>query len=84
MVYPEEVDDFLKDEVKEECQKHGPVKDITIVQVGGEIRIFVRYEKMEDATKARGIFDKRFFNGRFKIEATYYDEELLNHQGYLG
>uniref|UniRef100_A0AC35FBP7 RRM domain-containing protein n=1 Tax=Panagrolaimus sp. PS1159 TaxID=55785 RepID=A0AC35FBP7_9BILA len=83
MVYPEEVDDFLKDEVKEECEKHGPVKDVTIVQVRGEIRIFVRYEKMEDATKARGIFDKRFFNGR-QIEATYYDEELLNHQDYLG
>uniref|UniRef100_A0A914Y6G7 RNA recognition motif domain-containing protein n=1 Tax=Panagrolaimus superbus TaxID=310955 RepID=A0A914Y6G7_9BILA len=83
MVYPEEVDDFLKDEVKEECEKHGPVKDVTIVQVRGEIRIFVRYEKMEDATTARGVFDKRWFNGR-QVEAVPYDEELLNHQDYLG
>ena len=28
MVYPEEVDDMLKEEVKEECEKHGPVQDV--------------------------------------------------------
>jgi len=83
MVLPEEVDEYLQQEVKEECEKYGPVLDVTIVQVRGEIRIFVRYQNMDDATKARGVFDKRWFNGR-QIEAVPYDEELLNHKDFMG
>ncbi|KAE9552638.1 hypothetical protein FO519_004151 [Halicephalobus sp. NKZ332] len=83
MVLPEEVDDYLQQEVKEECEKYGPVLDVTVVQVRGEIRIFVKYQNIEDATKARGLFDKRWFNGR-QIEAVPYDEELLNHRDFMG
>ena len=55
MVTPDEVDDHLGSEVKEECsQKYGPVRNCIIYKVVSHpeaIRIFVEFENVQDADR---------------------------------
>lgn len=81
MVGPGEVDDELHVETKEECAKHGPVRECLIFEVQGtelpeeeRVRIFVAFEKQESAVKAYVAMNGRFFGGR-QIQASFFDEE---------
>ena len=58
MVGPGQVDEDLEDEVANECSKYGQVKSVMIFEVTTPgypdhqaVRIFVEFERMEQATK---------------------------------
>ncbi|XP_071690192.1 DNA-damage-repair/toleration protein 111-like [Rutidosis leptorrhynchoides] len=84
MVGPGEVDDDLETEVAEECAKYGTVTRVLIFEitepnfpVDEAVRIFVQFERSEQATKALVDLEGRFFGGR-TVRATFYDEERFN------
>uniref|UniRef100_A0A0E0C310 G-patch domain-containing protein n=1 Tax=Oryza meridionalis TaxID=40149 RepID=A0A0E0C310_9ORYZ len=81
MVGPGEVDDELEEEVASECSKYGTVLrvlifEITQVDFPAEeaVRIFILFERAEEATKAMIDLEGRFFGGRV-VRATFFDEE---------
>lgn len=84
MVGPGEVDDDLETEVAEECAKYGTVTRVLIFEitepnfpVDEAVRIFVQFERSEQATKALVDLEGRFFGGRV-VKATFYEEERFN------
>ncbi|KAG6554587.1 hypothetical protein Mapa_003605 [Marchantia paleacea] len=81
MVGPGEVDGELEDEVASECTKYGTVTRVLIFEitepdfpVTEAVRIFVQFERAEQATKALVDLDGRFFGGRV-VRASFYDVE---------
>ncbi|CAH9141502.1 unnamed protein product [Cuscuta epithymum] len=81
MVGPGEVDDDLEGEVAEECTKFGTVTRVLIFEITESnfphdeaVRIFIQFERAEQATKALIELDGRFFGGRI-VRAGFYDEE---------
>ncbi|ORX50794.1 hypothetical protein BCR36DRAFT_370277 [Piromyces finnis] len=78
-----EVDDTLQEETAEECQKYGEVKTCLIYEVKGNVqddeavRIFIKFGKIEEAAKAFGALNGRFFGGR-KVKAKYFDENRFS------
>ncbi|KAI5079955.1 hypothetical protein GOP47_0005434 [Adiantum capillus-veneris] len=84
MVGPGEVDDELEDEVASECAKYGTVTRVLIFEITEPdfpateaVRIFVQFERSEQATKALVDLDGRFFGGRV-VHAGFYDEDRFN------
>ena len=80
-VGPGEVDDELEDEVASECAKYGTVSRVLIFEitqadfpVDEAVRIFIQFERAEEATKAMLDLQGRFFGGRV-VQATFFDEE---------
>ncbi|XP_009592306.1 DNA-damage-repair/toleration protein DRT111, chloroplastic [Nicotiana tomentosiformis] len=80
MVGPGEVDDDLEGEVAEECTKFGTVTRVLIFEITEAnfpheeaVRIFVQFERAEQATKALIELEGRFFGGRI-VRACFYDE----------
>ncbi|VFR03054.1 unnamed protein product [Cuscuta campestris] len=81
MVGPGEVDDDLEGEVAEECTKFGTVTRVLIFEItepnfphDEAVRIFIQFERAEEATKALIELDGRFFGGRI-VRAGFYDED---------
>ncbi|GJN29597.1 hypothetical protein PR202_gb17838 [Eleusine coracana subsp. coracana] len=81
MVGPGEVDDELEDEVASECAKYGTVLRVLIFEITQAnfppeeaVRIFIQFERAEEATKAMIDLQGRFFGGRV-VQATFFDEE---------
>ncbi|CAK9267638.1 unnamed protein product, partial [Sphagnum jensenii] len=84
MVGPGEVDSELEDEVASECTKYGTVTRVLIFEitepdfpVTEAVRIFVQFERPEQATKALVDLDGRFFGGRV-VRASFYDEDRFS------
>eukprot|EP00249_Psilotum_nudum_P014741 c24978_g1_i1 orf=109-1479(+) len=84
MVGPGEVDDELEDEVASECTKYGNVTRVLIFEITEPnfppheaVRIFVQFERVEQATKGLVDLDGRFFGGR-TVHACFYDEGRFN------
>ncbi|XP_075486887.1 LOW QUALITY PROTEIN: DNA-damage-repair/toleration protein 111 [Primulina tabacum] len=84
MVGPGEVDDDLEGEVAEECAKFGIVTRVLIFEITEPnfpseeaVRIFIQFEKADQATKALIELEGRFFGGR-TVRATFYDEERFD------
>ncbi|MCD7465176.1 hypothetical protein HAX54_000741 [Datura stramonium] len=85
MVGPGEVDDDLEGEVAEECTKFGTVTRVLIFEITEAnfpheeaVRIFVQFERAEQATKALIELEGRFFGGRI-VHACFYDEERFSN-----
>ncbi|CAA0823756.1 DNA-damage-repair/toleration protein DRT111-chloroplastic [Striga hermonthica] len=85
MVGPGEVDDDLEGEVAEECTKFGTVTRVLIFEItepnfphDEAVRIFIQFERAEQATKALIELEGRFFGGRI-VRACFYDEERFNN-----
>ncbi|KAL6839679.1 hypothetical protein ACP4OV_030618 [Aristida adscensionis] len=81
MVGPGEVDDELEDEVASECAKYGTVLRVLIFEItqtdfpaDEAVRIFIQFERAEEATKAMIDLQGRFFGGRV-VQASFFDEE---------
>jgi len=76
LVNDDEYDDIVSD-VREECEKFGPVKSVHIPRpqdgMANVGKVFVEFEQVEDCTKAHGTLGGRLFAGRSVI-AVYYDE----------
>lgn len=86
MVGPGEVDPDLEDEVANECSKYGTVQSVMIFEVttagypdDQAVRIFVEFERMEQATKSVVDLGGRFFGGR-TVSATFFDEDRFDKQ----
>ncbi|KAG8365661.1 hypothetical protein BUALT_Bualt18G0129200 [Buddleja alternifolia] len=84
MVGPGEVDDDLEGEVAEECAKFGTVTRVLIFEITEQnfpheeaVRIFIQFERAEQATKAVIELEGRFFGGRV-VRACFYDEEKFS------
>eukprot|EP00898_Chlorokybus_atmophyticus_P008423 jgi/Chlat1/8582/Chrsp82S07968 len=84
MVGPGEVDDDLEGEVAEECTKYGTVVRVLIFEVTDPnypateaVRIYVKFSRAEEATKALVDLDGRFFGGRV-VKATFYEEDKFD------
>ncbi|KAJ7537283.1 hypothetical protein O6H91_12G106400 [Diphasiastrum complanatum] len=84
MVGPGEVDDELEDEVASECTKYGTVTRVLIFEITEPdfppteaVRMFIQFERSEQATKALVDLDGRFFGGRV-VRASFYDEEKFS------
>lgn len=80
-VGPGEVDLELEDEICSECTKYGTVARVVIFEiteadfpVTEAVRIFVQFQRSEEATKALVDLDGRFFGGRV-VRASFYDED---------
>ncbi|BAF05140.2 Os01g0526100 [Oryza sativa Japonica Group] len=80
-VGPGEVDDELEEEVASECSKYGTVLRVLIFEITQAdfpaeeaVRIFILFERAEEATKAMIDLEGRFFGGRV-VRATFFDEE---------
>lgn len=74
-----EVDESLEEETAEEASKYGKVRKCVIKEINGApddeaVRIFVEYERSEDAAKALADMNGRLFGGR-KVKARFYEEE---------
>merc|ERR1712232_427347 len=72
-----EVDEDLHEEIVEEANKFGNLVKCTIKEMKGApeeqaVRIFLHYERVEDAVKACDTFYARYFGGR-SVRARYYD-----------
>lgn len=80
MVTKETVDEGLKEEVTEECEKSGKVLSCVVnvntnaMNEEEEVRIFIEFEKKEHALKAFSSLNGRFFAGR-TVLASFYDEK---------
>lgn len=79
MVGAGEVDEDLEEETGEEAGKYGKLRRCVIKEIKGlpddqAVRIFLEYEKVEDATKALVDMNGRYFGGR-TVRARFYDEE---------
>jgi len=65
MVGPDEVDDELSAEVREECEeKCGPVRDVAVHVSHGVVNVQVEFGNGSDARAALKVFDGRMFGGR--------------------
>nr|CAB3467073.1 unnamed protein product [Digitaria exilis] len=80
-VGPGEVDDELEDEVASECARYGTVTRVLIFEITQNdfpaeeaVRIFIQFERAEEATKAMIDLQGRFFGGRV-VQASFFDEE---------
>uniref|UniRef100_A0A915B5W0 Splicing factor 45 n=1 Tax=Parascaris univalens TaxID=6257 RepID=A0A915B5W0_PARUN len=82
MVGPEEIDDQLEPEVKDEMKKYGQVNKVLIYRLlhasdEEAVRIFVEFTNVAQAIKAFVDLNGRYFGGR-SIRASFYDLERYN------
>lgn len=83
-----QVDDELEDEVGMESSKYGKVEGVFIFEVTEPgfpaeeaVRIFVRFDRIETATKALVDMEGRFFGGRV-VRATFFDEDKFDRNEF--
>ncbi|PAV56623.1 hypothetical protein WR25_04166 isoform B [Diploscapter pachys] len=85
MVMPEDIDEYLEEEVKEECGKFGEVEEVVIANdpANRQVKIFVRFAQAQEVDEAKKVMDGRFFAGR-TVKADAYDLALFEHGDYTG
>ncbi|CAI5437521.1 unnamed protein product [Caenorhabditis angaria] len=85
MVGPEDLDEYLEGEIREECEKYGIVNDVVIANFAhmGIVKIFVRFADPSQVDKAKIALDNRFFGGK-TVKAEAYDQILFEHEDYSG
>eukprot|EP00916_Digyalum_oweni_P001474 GHVL01002849.1.p2 GENE.GHVL01002849.1~~GHVL01002849.1.p2 ORF type:complete len:162 (+),score=40.03 GHVL01002849.1:562-1047(+) len=84
LVGPGEVDGDLEGETAEEASKYGNLKKVKILEIKGvpaeeAVRIFLKYEKPEEAVKAYNDLNGRFFGGR-TVRARFFDEQKFEDE----
>ncbi|KAK6049975.1 g-patch domain protein [Cooperia oncophora] len=86
MVGPDEVDDELEPEIREEMAKYGQVASVVIHKMDGvaddiAVRIFVEFTNIAQAIKAFVVMNGRFFGGR-SVAASFYSVDDFNSKQY--
>ncbi|KAB1260437.1 Serine/threonine-protein kinase Kist [Camelus dromedarius] len=77
----EEYEDVVED-VKEECQKYGPVVSLLVPKENpGRGQVFVEYANAGDSKAAQKLLTGRMFDGKFVV-ATFYPLSAYK-RGYL-
>lgn len=86
LIDDDDYEDIILD-VQEECGKCGKLIKVTIPrpngsnQVGGLGKIFLQYEAVEGAEKAKTMLHGRVFNGK-SVVSTFYDEVAFHGGDY--
>ncbi|CAI2304623.1 unnamed protein product [Caenorhabditis sp. 36 PRJEB53466] len=85
MVKPEDIDEYLESEIKEECSKFGNVHNVIIANfaASGLVKIFVKFADSLQVDRAKAALDGRFFGGN-TVKAEAYDQILFDHADYTG
>lgn len=91
MVGIEEVDEFLQDEITEECGRFGTVSHVIIYQEKQSdeedaeviVKIFVEFSSPHESMKAQEALNGRYFGGRL-VKAELYDQNMYNHNDLSG
>ncbi|EGT38493.1 hypothetical protein CAEBREN_09163 [Caenorhabditis brenneri] len=85
MVTPDDIDEYLEGEIREECGKFGTVLDVVIANFAssGVVKIFVKYADSMQVDRAKAALDGRFFGGN-SVKAEAYDQILFDHADYTG
>ncbi|GMR47668.1 hypothetical protein PMAYCL1PPCAC_17863 [Pristionchus mayeri] len=83
MITPNEVDEELEEEIREEMTKYGQVTTVHIHKManpreGDEVRIFVEFTNVAQAIKAFIVQSGRFFAGRPVLAAFYPDDDFYD------
>ncbi|KAK6747607.1 hypothetical protein RB195_000664 [Necator americanus] len=86
MVGPDEVDDELEPEIRDEMAKYGQVASVVIHKLDGvsddlAVRIFVEFTNVAQAIKAFVVMNGRFFGGR-SVAAAFYNVDDFNNKEY--
>ncbi|EYC27668.1 hypothetical protein Y032_0008g12 [Ancylostoma ceylanicum] len=86
MVGPDEVDDELEPEIRDEMAKYGQVASVIIHKLDGvsddvAVRIFVEFTNVAQAIKAFVVMNGRFFGGR-SVAASFYNVDDFNNKEY--
>ena len=87
MVTPDEVDDELKAEIEDECDKFGEVAHVLIAvgePEGGEpgwVKVFVKFVDPASVTACIKKMNNRIFAGRV-VKCEVYDEKLFAAKDY--
>ncbi|KAL4511927.1 hypothetical protein ABPG72_012772 [Tetrahymena utriculariae] len=85
LIAPWEIDEDLEEEVTEECFQYGVVVNLKIYVMSSEdcedaVRIFIKYNQVEEAMNAFTNLDGRIFNGRSVIGYFYSEDEFEKNQ----
>ena len=68
LVDPEMVDEFLRDEVKQECEKYGDILNCIVHQLTSEgvqfVRVFVEFDTERESEAAFMDLSVRTFSGK--------------------
>uniref|UniRef100_A0A8R1HMG5 RRM domain-containing protein n=1 Tax=Caenorhabditis japonica TaxID=281687 RepID=A0A8R1HMG5_CAEJA len=85
MVKPEDIDEYLEGEIREEASKFGTVVDVVIANfaANGTVKIFVKFADSMQVDRAKAAMDGRFFGGN-TVKAEAYDQVLFDHADYTG
>lgn len=85
MVTPDDIDEYLEGEIREECSKFGTVIDVVIAKFAssGTVKIFVKFADSMQVDRAKASLDGRFFGGN-TVKAEAYDQILFDHADYTG
>lgn len=68
----------IREDVKEECEKYGPVLELHICKTGPRIgQIVVKFQDVNGANGARAALHNRYFNNN-RVEVTYIDPALFD------
>ncbi|VDN35602.1 unnamed protein product [Cylicostephanus goldi] len=86
MVGPDEVDDELEPEIRDEMAKYGQVASVVIHKLNNvsdelAVRIFVEFTNVAQAIKAFVVMNGRFFGGR-SVAAAFYNVDDFNNKDY--
>ncbi|KHJ83526.1 g-patch domain protein [Oesophagostomum dentatum] len=81
MVGPDEIDDELEPEIREEMAKYGQVASVDGVNDELAVRIFVEFTNVAQAIKAFVVMNGRFFGGR-SVAASFYNVDDFNSKEY--
>jgi poly(U)-binding-splicing factor PUF60 len=91
MVGPEDVDEYLEDEITEECGKHGNVEGVVIYKEKQSeddnaeviVKIFVEFSTSQATQVAINSLNGRYFAGRV-VKAEVYDQSAYLARDYSG
>ncbi|KAF4676793.1 hypothetical protein FOL47_004964 [Perkinsus chesapeaki] len=81
MVGKGEVDEDLEEDVRDECETYGKVEEVKIIELADEVRVFVVFDDVASAEKAKKIMHGRTFDEK-RINATSYDENKYDKGVY--
>ncbi|XP_063899888.1 poly(U)-binding-splicing factor PUF60-B-like isoform X2 [Zophobas morio] len=88
MVGTDDVDEYLEEEIVEECEKYGKTEKVFIhcdknPQGDPIVKIFVKFTTAEGAQKAQKSLHERWFAGR-QVLAEFYDEKRFDKKDFYG
>ena len=91
MVGVDGVDQYLQEDITEECSRYGTVEHLIIYQEKQSeeedaeiiVKIFVEFSKTSEAESARDALNGRYFAGRL-VKADLYDKNLYDHNDLSG